>query len=257
MRSAQHMRPREIAAARDGSGVAFVPVSPQFEWHSYHLPLGTDAVIAETLSRLVAERVGGIYFPVLSFGMDAIRNEKECAAWGLNVEDQVYGMRHPGLPVMSEYATKDEMLKTLANRIEAIRLTGFRHAFIVNNHGGKGQREELARFAEDATTDACAVHYVSTYKFRTLDAGDLVRVGGHAGLSETMLVLAFRPDLVDLTQIPDGELSVAEMGILHNKPTIEAKYNPRNAMIAVANDVRENMVSNFTELVRETIGEAS
>ena len=39
--------------------------------------------------------------------------------------------------------------------------------------------------------------------------------------------------------------------IIAETPTIEAKYNPRNVLVAVANDLRTNMVENFQRYVRE------
>ena len=44
-------------------------------------------------------------------------------------------MRFPDLPIFSEYCTPREMKKTIENRLEALKGTGFKYAFIVNNHG--------------------------------------------------------------------------------------------------------------------------
>lgn len=243
------MRPKEIMAARESSGCAFIPVSPAFEWHSFHLPIGTDAIISETIARLAAERVNGVYFPVLSFGLDEYRPKEQLLQWGFKPADKVYGMNFPSLPLTSEYAEKEEMLKSLLNRVRAVRESGFRNIFIVNNHGGKGQVPELRNFAEKHTTEKCTIFYIATYRFITLEHGGILNIGGHAGLSETMMVLAFRPDLVDLSQLPDGELDVQEYGILHDKPTIESKWNPRNSLIAIANELRENIIDNFVDFI--------
>ncbi len=69
-------------------------------------------------------------------------------------------------------------------------------------------------------------------------------------------MLAFCPELVDLSQQADGELSVRHTGILHNRPTIEEKWNPRHASMAVAAALRANVVRNLISFVRK-VGELS
>lgn len=245
---AEEMRPDEVLAARDRSGCAFVPVGPVFEWHSFHLPLGTDALIAEALCREVADRLGGIWFRPLSFGLDAWRSEEQLQQWGFAREDRVFGMRFPELPVCSEYCETREMEAAVRNRLTALRRTGFRHVFLVNHHGGEGQFDLLDEVAEDCSDDEFMVHSVRTYQFNDLDEESL-RVGGHAGLAETTWVLAFRPELVDLTRQEDGELSVRRTGILHRSPTVEARYNPRNASAALAAELRRRVLQNFLDYV--------
>jgi creatinine amidohydrolase len=250
---AEEMRPYEVVAARDGSGCAFVPVGPTFEWHSFHLPLGTDALIAEAVCRLAAEHVGGIWFRPLSFGLDAWRTDEELRAWGLPEGAEVYGMRFPQLPVCSEYCEEPEMSAAVRNRLTALRGSGFRHAFLVNHHGGRGQFDRLDALAEECSADGFLAHAAKTYQFNDLREESL-RVGGHAGLSETTWVMAFRPELVDLGRQADGELSVAQTGILHRTPTIEAQWNPRNVPASVAQALRERVTENFIRFVKETAG---
>jgi creatinine amidohydrolase/Fe(II)-dependent formamide hydrolase-like protein len=85
--------------------------------------------------------------------------------------------------------------------------------------------------------------------FNSVRSPELLTVGGHAGLSETMLVLAFRPDLVDLDELPDGALEVQQFGILHHRPTIEPQWNPRRASLEVAQRVRESIIEGIVAYV--------
>ncbi len=248
-RPAEEMRPGEIIAARQEAGCAFVPVSPAFEWHSFHLPVGTDALVAEGVCRAVAARVGGIWFRPLSCGLDAWRSEDELLQWGLEGAGKVFGMRFPGLPVCSEYCEEEGLRRAVGNRLLAVRESGFRHAFLVNHHGGRGQVATLEGIAAEHGTDSFGVQAVTTHQFNDLDAESL-RVGGHAGLSETTWVLAFRPELVDLSRQEDGPLVVRETGILHRVPVIESEHNPRNASVALAHELRERVVANFEAHVR-------
>ena len=93
---------------------------------------------------------------------------------------------------------------------------------------------------------------MATDRFCTLNH-ELLKVGDHAGLSETHWVLAFRPDLVDLARLAEGELDVRRTGILHCQPRIEGKYNPRNVSKAVADQLRKNVVDNFIAYVQAEV----
>ena len=66
---------------------------------------------------------------------------------------------------------------------------------------------------------------ITPYQFLT-PIHEHMTTGGHAGLSETLNLMAFHPELVDLTQLPEGELSVRQLGILHGQPTIERSTTP-------------------------------
>jgi creatinine amidohydrolase/Fe(II)-dependent formamide hydrolase-like protein len=250
VKSVYKMLPHEIRRARDASSCAFVPVSPCFEWHSYHLPLGTDALIAEGICMCMAERVGGIYFEPLSFGLDEFRPQKQLLAWGFEKDDKIFGMRFPELPLCSEYCNEPEMESAINNRLEAIKGSGFKYAFLVNNHGGTGQTPLLERIAGKWSSDGFKVFYVKTTELSTY-RHQLMRAGGHAGQSETLNLMAFHPELVDLTRIPEGELAVREFGILHATPVVEEEFNPRHVLLSVANEIRESILGNFDKFIRE------
>jgi creatinine amidohydrolase/Fe(II)-dependent formamide hydrolase-like protein len=249
---AEEMRPKQILAAREACSCAFVPVSPMFEWHALQLPLGTDALITEAICREVAAEVKGIWFRPLSFGLDVWRNETELRMWGFAPTDKVFGMRFPELPICSEYSEPGEMRAAVLNRVHALRETGFRHIFLVNTHGGKGQQSLLAALATEHTQDKCRLHAVATHQFNTLGRA-FPGVGGHAGLSETTWVLAFRPELVDLTEQQEGALEVPRTGILHSEPVIPAEFNPRRSSMEAAHALRHSVVDNFVRFVREKL----
>jgi creatinine amidohydrolase/Fe(II)-dependent formamide hydrolase-like protein len=251
LRPANQMLPHEILEAREHSSCAFVPVSPVFEWHSFHLPMGTDALIAEGMAAAVAERVGGIYFPPLSFGLDEYRPKDQLLAWGFKKNDKVFGMRFPELPLSSEYCSVPEMSMAISNRLDTIRHSGFKFAFLVNNHGGAGQFDLLNDMAiMSSNPPVFHVFSVTPYQFIT-PIHEHMKTGGHAGLSETLNLMAFRPELVDLTQLPEGELNVRLHGILHHEPTIGAEFNPRQVMLSTANEIRKMIVEGFAKFVEK------
>ena len=245
------LRPREIVEARDRTGIIFIPISPAFEWHSYHLPLGTDAIIAEALSSLAAERTGGLYFPAMSFGTDEWRTSESLAKWGFGQDERVFGMRFPRLPLASEYCEKEDMIRALGSRFECVRLSGFRYVFIVNNHGGRGQAKSLNEFARTHNSPPCRLCYIQV---QDLVADERLSCGGHANLdNETAVLMGFRPELVNLGELPEGELRVQEHGILHSRPVIPPELNPRHTSFLGANERRQHLVDRLTDVVQAVV----
>jgi creatinine amidohydrolase/Fe(II)-dependent formamide hydrolase-like protein len=246
------MLPHEIIEARDRSACAFIPISPSFEWHSYHLPVGTDALISEAISMYMADRVNGIYFRPLSLGLDEFRSEEDLTTWGFQETETIFGMQFPDLPLSSEYCTPVEMRKCIENRLAALKNSGFKYAFLVNHHLGAGQLPLLENIALEITSDNFKVFSVPTYQFLTYQH-EFLSVGGHAGQSETLFLMAFLPELVDLTQLPDGTLEVKTSGILHDQPTIGEEHHPNKVTLVVANLIHKNILDNFERFVRESI----
>jgi creatinine amidohydrolase/Fe(II)-dependent formamide hydrolase-like protein len=249
-RPLEEMRPGEIADAAAHSGCAFVPVSPTCEWHSLHLPVGTDALISEALARIGADAVGGVWMRPLPLGLDAWRSPEQLASWGFDEADRIFGMNFPELPFRSDYCDVEQMRAAVAGRLAVLQRMRFRHVFLVNHHGGEGQGATLDAVAERSSTDDFLVHMCMTYPFAAGGA-PICNVGGHAGLSETRWLLAFRPELVDLAEQPDGELTVRASGILHRSPVIEAEFNPRNVSTAEAADLRRTVVQSFLAFVAD------
>lgn len=242
--------PDEILKARNKSGCAFIPVGP-IEWHSYHLPIGTDAIIAESICKLVAERVEGVYFKPLFLGTDALRSEEELSKWGFQKGDKIFGMNFPDLPLASEYCDREELESNVVRRLKFLRESKFRIIFIVSHHSGLGQTECLEKICNNFNSNNFKTEFVQSYRFLDLKDESLgINHGGHAGISESTFLLAFRPDLIDLTKIPSGELIVKKTGILHHQPVIQEGYNPRNISKILADELRENIIRNFVNYIR-------
>ncbi len=246
----EEMRPGEIQEAIAKGPYAFVPVSPMIEWHSYHLPMGTDGLISEAICSLMAGKLGGVWFRPLSLGLDSWRGDQQKERWGFDSEEKVFGMNFPDVPLTSEYCKVEELKVAVRNRVEALRGIGVKHLFLLNHHGGEGQIPAIEELGKELTDDDMTVHGLKTYQFNDLTSDDgFFGVGGHAGYSETTWLMAFRPELIDLTRLDPGELSVRDMGILHSKPVIEEEWNPGNVSSLVANSLRLRVIENFSKYI--------
>ena len=254
MKSFYELRPEQILEARDKSGCALIPVGP-LEWHSYHLPYGTDAMIAESICSIVAERIGGVYFPPLLLGTDQTRTEEQLIDWGFEKKDKIFGMNFPELPLKSEYCSPEELTAALTRRLKFIEDNEFKVAFVVNHHGGNPdypdleQKELLKKVCERFSSSSFKVEFADAFRFCTLK-GDHI-VPDHATLSETTFLLAFHPEIIDLSKISEGELSARKMGMVTGRAVISGKENPRNASKVLADEFRENVISNFVNYIKE------
>jgi creatinine amidohydrolase/Fe(II)-dependent formamide hydrolase-like protein len=256
-RFVEELRPRQIIDVRDRTGIVFIPVSPLYEWHSFHLPLGTDGLIAEGVAAALAEEFDGLCCRCIPIALDELRDMETKVCWGLPTQPKTFGMNFPTLPLESEYHTPELMRGVVAARLKAVKASGFSNAFLVNHHGGAGQNETLQEIAEEFSDETFTVSLLRVPSLNTFhEEGDRflhLKVGGHAGLSETMQLMAFRPDLVGLDELPEGALSVAETGILHHLPEIPAEFNPHHATQDLADQWRESVLENAAARVRKMI----
>lgn len=255
----EELRPNQIMDVVNGSSMVFIPVSPRYEWHSYQLPIGTDGIIAEEVAILLAEKFKAVYFRTLSVALDEVRSPEFKTSQGVPEDADVYGMNFPGLPVKCEYhkGGPSFMREAVKARLDAVRETGFKYAFLMNGHGGVGQQETLDEIAKENTQDGFKVTSFCPTRLNTFEPAEpnemYLKVGGHAGLRETHMVMAFRPDLVDLSEVPEGDLKAAEQGILHSSPIIPEEYNPRHALESIALKVRKSILENCIKFVEEAV----
>lgn len=245
----EQLRPDQIAAKARHPGLLILPVSPAWEWHSYHLPVGTDALIAEEIAARMAARLDAIHCRALSLGLDEVRDARFKASQGLPPEAHIFGMNYPTLPVASEYTSPEVMRALLVDRISTARRSGFRKVVLLNHHGGCGQVPLLDALAGELTDSTFTVLSLQTRADDLFPLASAFWVGGHAGLAETMQLMAFRPDLIDLDALPPGPLQAAVQGILHDQPVIPEQAHPRHADPVTAQAWGDYVVGQLVALV--------
>lgn len=75
----QMLRPAQIVARRKERPVVYIPLGT-LEWHGEHNPLGADALQAEGLAILCAQKGGGLVFPPLYYGESRLESLMEAVA---------------------------------------------------------------------------------------------------------------------------------------------------------------------------------
>jgi len=181
----------EVGKLLRASSILCLPIG-SIEQHGPHLPLNTDAVLAEEYTRRIVARFGETYdcwqLPTLAV---SLAREHEWAPGTLSLS----------LAGMS--ALLRDLGRTIARGLPA------RNLAIVNGHGGnRGILEALAQdLRADFALNVCVLHPAVW-----MDAGAPAGLPDiHGGKNETSLMLAIAPQLVrrdaiaQLKNPPDGD----------------------------------------------------
>lgn len=170
-------------AVSDAQGVCLVPVGC-LERHAHHLPLGTDMLIAHDQCQRAARLEPAIVFPDYYLS-------------------QILEARHyPGCVGISTTL----ILQILDAICHEIARNGLKKIVLVNAHGGNNH---MLRFFCQSQLAECHdyVVYVAGWDLLPEDKAALqgtwvTEIDGHAGEQETSQILAIRPDLAHLGELP-------------------------------------------------------
>jgi creatinine amidohydrolase len=166
----------EITRKLKDSSILCLPIGA-IEQHGAHLPLNTDVVVAEELTRALIARWGDQFdlwqLPTLSIGLS---REHDWAPGTLSLSVQTFA------------ALLNEMGREIVRSLPA------RNLAIVNGHGGnRGILENLLHeLRSDLALNACVIHPFDLARAPTEAGAPDV----HGGAGETSVMLALAPDLV-------------------------------------------------------------
>jgi len=198
----QNLTTHDFAGLDAERVVALLPVGA-IEQHGPHLPLGTDALIAEALSRAVMERVPNdlLVMPTLSIG---------------------HSLEH--LDYAGTLSIAAEPL--LACWLEAgrgVARAGIRKLLILNAHGGNTPLVQLAalRLRQELGLLVARGNYFAFGHPPGLFEQDELRHGFHGGEVETSLMLHLHPDLVRRELAPTVESLAHRLGRDHRQLGVE------------------------------------
>lgn len=228
------LRPKQLEEAIKECPVAWIPMGA-LEWHSYHLPLGTDGIKAEALIRKAADKFGGgVLFP--------------CRYWGSNSTLK--------FPYTHEIPTKGQY-DFLKSTIIKIYNMGFKVIILLSGHYPNNWVSMLKKSAlwfMDKHSDAFifgAPEYILLW--------DQGYFGDHAAMWETNLLLALYPECVNLEELP-ADLKYADrirsLGIMGKDPKIHANKEKGEQLIELysqrlADLVKKSLESKSQQPIRE------
>lgn len=171
-----------IAGALSERSLLVLPVG-SIEHHGPHLPLRTDALIAESVAAAAVERAA-------RQGLDA---------WLLPTLSVSKSDEHAWAPG-TLWLTAETLLATLVDLGRSVAATPARKLVLLNGHGGNvallqvANRELRRRFGLQPFTMPAGIQQAGR---GTEGEPDELGFGIHAGFAETSIVLHLAPELVD------------------------------------------------------------
>lgn len=190
----EEMKPADINKTLRSCPIAYL-VWGAHEWHGVHNPVGLDTLKAYGMTLELCGATGGVVLPPVYCGYQTMKPWK--------------GFRHT--LEFSKSLVRQYIYEHLVN----LREEGFRLVVVVMGHYGEKHVETIkagvADFAEQHS-------YPKVLAITDYEPASWVDVNGgdHAGKNETSLMMHFRPDLVDLSLLPAGELDSEREGCTSN-----------------------------------------
>jgi creatinine amidohydrolase len=171
----------EVSQRLRATSILCLPIGA-IEQHGAHLPLSTDVIVAEELTRCIVAALGD-----------------ELDLWQLPTISVSLSREHDWAPGTLSLSIQSfvALLRDLARDI--VRALPARNLAIVNGHGGnRGVLDNLIHeLRGDFALNACVIHPFDLSKADTLATSPDV----HGGKSETSVMLALAPHLVRLDKI--------------------------------------------------------
>ena len=190
------LTPSQFRARLAAAPIAYLPLGT-LEWHSEHLPLGTDGIISGGFFDALASRVGGIVLPMLFLGPDRVKEGTDPPLIGMDFctfpkDDPAYYTDRQ-LDGSAYWIPDDLYVAILRATFAQLARAGFK-IVVAHGHGPSGHLygEGIPRWQSEFDLKC----------FTCVD--DTLAPGiqtDHAAVNETSLVMALRPELVDMSAL--------------------------------------------------------
>lgn len=168
---------------------ALVPFGA-LEWHGPHLPLGLDGILAEAFVHRLAAQTGGVILPTTWLSATTLPHKDS-----LQVPAAAFAASVEGL-------------------VEGLFISGARSIALVTGHYAQAQQWILYECAVAAMTRNPDLRVFASTPLEVLEEPALL---DHAGRWEAAQLLAVRPDLVDVSHLPNA-VTPAQHAVLGEHP---------------------------------------
>jgi len=208
----EEMLPHEIVEARTACPVAYMPLGG-VEWHGEHNCVGLDTVKIHALAMQCAQANGGLVMPALFFGepreshlMEANSADAARIAEKMSLPPENFSQGYMHTARLDEH---ERYVRLLAHILFQMESLGFRVVVLMAGH------YPLLRHARAAVEiysleGKARVWACTGYE---LVRDEIPEAGDHAAAWETSLMLALRPELVDLSRLPAVESGETLIGV--------------------------------------------
>jgi len=190
------LTPPEFEERLRAAPVAYLPLGT-LEWHGRHLPLGSDGLQSQGFFVELARRAGGIVLPMLFVGPDRVKEVDGKEFYGMDTAKTNGQDGEPlQLPGSAYWVPDDLFLGLLEAILKQLRRAGFR-VVVAHGHG-----PSTGRFRDHIGEWSERFGLKLLYCWRDDESDGLGIQTDHAGANETSLVMALRPELVQMDNLP-------------------------------------------------------
>jgi len=177
----EKMTVREIRAYLEQRKSVIVPMGV-IEQHGYHLPLGTDAIIARGICKRVGEKCGMLVAPTLNMSFS--------------------GGQLPGTINLNP----NTMGIMVADILRSLVVQGFQNLFLTLCHGGSENFRSLDNalkllLRDDPGFRRVMIVFAPIWKFRGGWKDAIADSDWHAGWLETSMMMELAPELVQMDKL--------------------------------------------------------
>jgi creatinine amidohydrolase len=209
------LTPPEFEERLRAAPIAYLPLGT-LEWHGRHLPIGSDGIQSQGFFVELARVAGGIVLPMLFLGPDRAAEVDGKDYYGM---DTAKTNGQDGKPLQlpgSAYWVSDELFVQLLEAIlRQLKRAGFR-VVVAHGHG-----PSTIRFRDHIPKWGARFGLKLFHCWRPDDSDGLGIQCDHAAANETSLVMALRPELVHMDNLPK-DLSQWPVSIGGQDPRVHA-----------------------------------
>lgn len=236
------LNPQEFKERLIRAPIAYLPLGT-LEWHGRHLPLGTDGLISSGFFIELAKRVGGIVLPMLFLGPDTVENAKGKDYYGMDIES--YPPNKAQQLLGSAYWVSEEFFKQILELIlKQLKRAGFQ---IVVAHGHGPSTLLFAKYINE-WQKIIGLDLHTCWK-----KGKLAKFGlqtDHAAANETSLMMALKPELVNIRNLPSN-MSEKPLGLIGKDPRKFANIDLGKQILDLNLDIMANFLKGRLEDLSE------
>ena len=217
------LTPKEFRERLGKAPIAYLPLGT-LEWHGEHLPLGSDGLQSGGFFIELAKRVGGIVLPMLFVGPDRYKVTDGKELFGMDIcKSWVYqAYEDHQLPGSAYWVGENLFTLLLENILSRLKRAGFQ-IIVAHGHGPSTNlfKRNIGKWSRQF--DLQLFHC-----WREDESDGLGIQTDHAGANETSLVMALRPDLVQMENLdPNPDVFPLAVGRLdprkHASPELGKK----------------------------------
>ena len=246
-----NMRPRYMVERRDAMPVAYIGLGI-LEWHGMHNPLGLDGIKAHGIACHLAKRLGGVVMPPNFWGdyrMEFAEVEFDAdfrTDFSLpenHFDHTVHMSRLMGVEQSAylkdgerskQYGGWELWEKLIVRVMFQIETLGFKAIVMIPGHypSCAALDRAIERYINEG--GQCRILSLSELNFTDCDY-----TGDHAAATETSMMMALNPELIDLDEL-DSDQAKPNIGVIGLDPRTHA-----------SKELGERILAKFTDLATD------